>query len=381
MPWSNQGGGWQGGGNGPSGQGPWGKGPSSGRGGGGGGTPPDLEEIIRKGQDRLKTMFGGSGGAGGSGGGSGSGVPSRMVWLVGAVAIAALFAYNSFYTVEANEQGVVLQFGEYSKTTGPGLHYLMWPVQKVETVPVLNENQINFGEEQGENLILAGDQNIVDLRFTVLWKIQDPHQFIFNIRDQQELVKVVSESAMREIVGRTSAEEVRTRGRLEAEQSVRALIQETLDSYESGILITGVNLEKADPPPQVIDAFEEVQRAEQNQNRLIREAEQYRNKIVGEARGNAAKIVEDGRAYRARIVQEAQGEAQRFNLVYDSYSEAEDVTRQRIFLETIEDVFARSNKIIVEGGESGNGVVPYLPLTEIQKRVQQNRDANEGAGQ
>jgi membrane protease subunit HflK len=377
MPWSNQGGGWQGGGNGPSGQGPWGKGPSSGRGGGGGGSPPDLEEIIRQGQERLKSIFGGGGG----GGGSGSGIPNRMVWLVGVVAIAALFAYNSFYQVEPNERGVVLQFGEYSHTTGPGLHYLLWPVQKVETVAVLNENQINFGEEQGENLILAGDQNIVDLRFTVLWKIQDAQAYLFNVRDQPELVRVVSESAMREVVGRTSAEEVRTRGRQEAQQEVQALIQETLDSYDAGILINSVNLEKADPPPQVIDAFEEVQRAEQNQNRLIREAEQYRNKIVGEARGNAAKIVEDGRAYRARVVQEAQGEAQRFNLVYDSYAEAEDVTRQRIFLETIEDVFARSNKVIVENGPNGNGVVPYLPLTEIQKRVQQNRDPNEGAGQ
>ena len=344
MPWSNQGGGWQGGG-GPGSQGPWGKGPS------------------------------------GRGGGGGSGMPNRMVWLIGVVAVAAIFAYNSFYQVEPNERGVVLQFGEYSHTTGPGLNYLMWPVQQVETVPVLDENQINFGEEQGENLILAGDQNIVDLRFSVLWKISDAQDFLFNIRDQQQLVRVVSESAMREVVGRTSAEEVRTRGRLEAEESVRELIQNTLDGYEAGIVVTGVNLEKADPPPQVIDAFEEVQRAEQNQNKLIREAEQYRNKIVGEARGNAAKIVEDGKAYRTRVVQEAEGEAQRFVQVHDSYMEAQDVTRQRIFLETLEDVFSRSNKVIVEGGENGNGVVPYLPLTEVQKRVRQDRSPNEGAGQ
>ena len=340
MPWSNQGGGWQSGG--PTGQGPWGKGPT-GRGGGG--------------------------------------LPNRTIGIVAVIAIAAIFAYNSFYQVEPNERGVVLRFGEYARTTGPGLNGLLWPVEQVETVAVLDENQINFGEEQGENLILAGDQNIVDLRFSVLWKISDAQDYLFNVRDQQELVKVVSESAMREIVGRTSAEEVRTRGRQEAQESVRALIQDTLDSYEAGILITGVNLEKADPPPQVIDAFEEVQRAEQNQNRLIREAEQYRNKIVGEARGNAAKIVEDGKAYRTRVVQESEGEAQRFIQVYDSYAAAKDVTRQRIFLETIEDVFARSTKVIVEGGQDGNGVVPYLPLTEIQKRVQQDRNPNEGAGQ
>jgi modulator of FtsH protease HflK len=191
---------------------------------------------------------------------------------------------------------------------------------------------------------------------------------------------VVSESAMREVVGRTSAEEVRTRGRQEAQESVQTLIQDTLDSYEAGILITGVNLEKADPPPQVIDAFEEVQRAEQNQNRLIREAEQYRNKIVGEARGNAAKIVEDGRAYRTRVVQEAEGEALRFIRSTTQYKVAQDVTRQRIFLETIEDVFARSSKVIVESGaERQSGVVPYLPLTEIQKRLQQDRDPERGS--
>ncbi len=372
MPWSNQGGGWQGGGGGPLGQGPWGKGPSSGRGGGGGGTPPDLEEIIRKAQERLRSMFGGTGG-----------MPSRMYLLVGVVAIAALFAYNSFYQVQPNERGVVLTFGKYTHTTGPGLNYIYWPVQRVEKAAVLDENQINFGRDGGGNLILAGDQNIVDVRFSVLWKIRDPQHYLFNIREQEQLVRVVSESAMREIVGRTPADEVRTRGRQEAQESVRALIQDTLDGYEAGILITGVNLEQADPPPQVIDAFEEVQRAEQNQNRLIREAEQYRNKIVGEARGDAAKIVEDGRAYRTRVVQEAEGEALRFIQVYDQYKVAQDVTRQRIFLETLEDVFARSSKVIIESGANGgdSGVVSYLPLTEIQKRLTEVRNPNVGAGQ
>jgi modulator of FtsH protease HflK len=374
MPWNNQGGGWQGGGGGPLGQGPWGKGSGRGGGGGGSGTPPDLEEIIRKAQERLRGIFGGGGG-----GGAGS---VRMYALVGVIAVAALFAYNSFYQVNPNERGVVLTFGKYTHTTGPGLNYIMWPIQRVEKAAVLDENQINFGRDGANNLILAGDQNIVDVRFSVLWRIRDPQHYLFNIREQEQLVRVVSESAMREIVGRTPAEEVRTRGRQEAQESVRTLIQTTLDEYESGILITGVNLEQADPPPQVIDAFEEVQRAEQNQNRLIREAEQYRNKIVGEARGDAAKIVEDGRAYRTRVVQEAEGEALRFIQVYDQYKVAQDVTRQRIFLETLEDVFARSSKVIIESGANGNaGVIPYLPLTEIQKRLQEDRSPNVGAGQ
>jgi membrane protease subunit HflK len=218
--------------------------------------------------------------------------------------------------------------------------------------------------------MLAGDQNIVDIRFTVLWKIKDPRDFLFNVAEQEELVTRVSESAMREIIGRTPGEEIRTRGRQAAQDQVRDLIQKTLDDYHSGVLITGVQLEKADPPPQVVDAFEEVQRAEQNQNKLIREAEQYRNQILGQARGDSSKIVADGKAYKSRVVAEAQGEAKRFISVYDEYAKAKDVTRQRLFLETIEDVLAKSNKVIIDEGKAGTGpgVVPYLPLPELQKR-------------
>jgi len=218
------------------------------------------------------------------------------------------------------------------------------------------------------NVVTAGDQNMVDIRFTVLWKIKDPRDFLFNVAEQEELVTRVAESAMREIVGRTPAEEIRTRGRQVAQDQVRDLIQRTLDSYRSGVLITGVQLEKADPPPQVVDAFEEVQRAEQNQNKLIREAEQYRNQILGQARGDSAKIVADGKAYKARVVAEAQGEAKRFLSVYDQYAKAKDVTRQRLFLETLEDVLQKSTKVIIEEGKAGPGVVPYLALPELQKR-------------
>lgn len=371
MPWNNQGGGWQGGGGrGPWGQGPWGQGPS-GPSGRGGGTPPDLEELIRKAQERLKGIL------------PGGGAPSRMSWLIVLLGLAAIWAYNSFYQVQPNEQGVVLRFGEYARTTGPGLNFILWPIESVEKPNVLDENQINFGGGKGEGLMLSGDQNIVDIRFTVLWKIREANDFLFNIREQEQLVKVVSESAMREVVGRTPADEVRTRGRQVAQEAVQKLIQASLDGYNAGILITGVNLEKADPPPQVIDAFEEVQRAQQNQVRLIREADQYRNKILGDARGEAAKIVEDAKAYRTRVVQEAEGEAQRFTQVHDQYKEAKDVTRQRMFLETMEDVLARSNKVIIEGGQNGNGsgVIPYLPLTEVHRRLQQNGQTTTGAAQ
>ncbi len=366
MPWNNQGGGgWQGGG---GNRGPWGQGPSGGR---GGPNPPDLEEIIKKGQDRLKTMI------------PGGGAPGKLTWLIAVVALVAFWLFNSAYRVQPDEQGVVLRFGEYNRTTGPGLHFAFWPIETYETPKVLKENQINFGGTgQSEGLMLAGDQNIVDIRFTVQWRINDARKYLFNVRDQEELVQLLSESAMREIVGRTPADQIRTRGRQEAQQQVRELIQSTLDSYNAGITINGVQLEKADPPPQVIDAFEEVQRAEQNQNKFIRDAEQYRNKLLGEARGEASKIVEDAKGYKARVVAESEGEAERFSKVYEEYAKAKDVTRKRLFLETLEDVLSKSNKVIIEGGESGTGVVPYLPLPEVQKRAQSNRPSvSTGANQ
>jgi modulator of FtsH protease HflK len=375
MPWSNQGGGggWQGG-RGPWSQGPWGQGPS-GPPGRGGNQPPDLEELIRKSQERLRQILPGGGGSTGGFG--------RGQWLAVVALVLLGWLYMSANTIKPDENGLVLRLGSYNRTVGPGLHFVFWPVERIEKLPVEAENQIDFGGGgKGEGLMLAGDQNIVDMRFTVLWKIKDPRDFLFNVAEQEELVARVAESAMREVVGRTRAEEIRTRGRQAAQDQVRDLIQKTLDDYRSGVLITGVQLEKADPPPQVVDAFEEVQRAEQNQNKLIREAEQYRNQILGQARGDAAKIVADAKAYKSRVVAEAQGEAQRFLSVYAEYSKAKDVTRQRLFLETLEDVLQKSNKVIIEEGKQGTGVVPYLPLPELQKR--QNapaRTATTGAAQ
>jgi len=362
MPWQNQGGGgWPGGG----GKGPWGQGPN-GSGGRGPRTPPDLEDLIQRVQDQFKSALPGGGGG-------------RMSWLLPVLFIAAIWLYNSVYVVRPEQSGVVLNFGEYSRTTGPGLHFILWPVESVETVAVETENLLQFGDNAQESLMLSGDQNIVDIKFTVLWKIRDPEDFLFNISAPEALVRVIAESALREVVGRTPAEEIRTRGRQAAQQSVHTLIQATLDSYDSGISITGVQLERADPPPQVVDAFEEVQRAEQNQNRLIREAEQYRNQRLGAARGEAAKIVEDAKGYKARVVAEAQGESQRFLSVYEEYARAKDVTRQRLFLETVEEVLSQSNKIVIDNKNAGSGVIPYLALPEVQQR--RNQPASQPAGQ
>ena len=360
MPWSNQSGG---GGN----RGPWGQGPSS-----GGQMPPDLEDILKKGQDKLKQAL-----PGGSLGGRGFALLAVLV-VVGWLA-------TGFYKVEPDEQGVVLRFGKYIKTTSPGLNYhLPFPIEKAYTPRVLAEHQEDIGfrkRQRGssvsktdvpdESLMLSGDQNIVDVQFTVLWVISDANRYLFNLADPRKTVRIVAEAAMREHVGLSRGEDVRTKKRLEAESAVKELIQKTLNSYKSGILVTGVKLEKADPPPSVIDAFEDVQRAQQDRRKLENEAKSYANKRLGDARGQSAQIVEAAEAYRKQTVAEADGEAQRFISIYDQYKLAKDVTRRRMFLETMEKVLSRSNKVIIEG-KAGSGVVPYLPLPELGKRQNSN---------
>lgn len=345
MPWQNQGGN-----NWPGGRGPWGQKP--GNSGGRPQGPADLEDAIRRLQEQMKSLLPWGGGG-------------RTSWLLPLIVVALIWVYNSVYIVGPEQLGVVLNLGKYSRTTGPGLHFILWPIETVETPGVATENLLQFGDSPSESLMLSGDQNIVDMKFTVLWKISSPTDYLFNVNSPEQLVRAVAESAMREVVARTDGEEIRTKGRQDAQQKVQQLIQSTLDSYNSGILISGVQLEKADPPPQVVDAFEEVQRAEQNQNKLIREAEQYRNQKLGGARGEASKIVEDAKGYKAKVVNEAQGESQRFVKVYDEYAKAKDVTRRRIYLETLEDVLSRSNKIILQGG-TGSGVIPYLPLPALK---------------
>ncbi len=343
MSWNNQGGG-------PWGQSPWGQGP---RKPSGGGQPPDLDELIRKSQQKLKDIIPGGGGG-------------KAVWLLGLLALAVVWGMNSFYRVQPDEAGVVLRFGEHVRTTGPGLHFALWPIETVEKPRVGREHKLSFGETNDESLMLAGDQNIVDIKFTVLWRIRDPEEYLFSVRNPELLARLVAESAMREVVGRTPAEVIRTRGRVKVQEEVRDLTQKTLDHYKAGVQITSVQLEKADPPPQVIDAFEEVQRAEQNLNKFIREAERYRNRVLGEAKGRAAQIVEQAKAYRARVVAEAQGEAERFSKILTEYLKAPDVTRKRLYLETMENIMSKADKVVLDTEKQG--VLPYLPLDGGQSR-------------
>ena len=349
----------------PADRGPWGKppgndkpgnkgGPNWGGGnrGGGSGIPPDLDEMFKKGKDSLNQILPKGGG--------------RGTWLLPIAAVAAFWLYNSVYQVQPDERGMVMRLGAFTRTVAPGLHFVAWPIEKIELLPVAAEKQTSIGDASDEGLILTGDENMVDIRFKVLWKISDPQKYLFNIDQQERLVRAVAESAMREIVGRTPATEALTTGRLSIQDQVKEILQNTLNGYNAGVQITGLALEAVDPPPPVLDAFEEVQRAKQNQQNLINEADRYSNQKLRNAEGDAAKLVEDAKGYKAKTVLEAKGEAQRFESVYGQYAKAKDVTRERLYLETMEKVLAGSNKVILEQGKTGQGVVPYLPLPAIQ---------------
>jgi membrane protease subunit HflK len=359
MPWNSEGGG--GGNQGPWGQGPWGQGggpkrPNPG-GGRGGPNPPDLDELLRRGQDKLKQILP-------QGGGSG-----KFGWVLPIVLLVAFVGFNSIYQVQPDERGVVLRFGQYSRTADPGLHFALWPIETMEKPRVGAVRQINIGNEGSEGQMLTSDKNILGVPFSVFWRINDPKGYLFNVADPERTIRSVSQSAMREIVGQTKAQAILTTGKNTVEAQVMEITQTLLDDYNSGVTITAINLGDVQPPPDVKDSFAEVVRAGQEQQQLINQAEQYRNKQVRTAEGEAAKLVEDANGYKSQTVAEAQGEAARFLSVYDQYKNAKDVTRERIFLETMENILGKTNKVIVEDGASGSGVVPYLPLPELQKRA------------
>lgn len=371
MPWSNQsgGGGWKGG---SGGGGPWGQGPRSG--GGGGGQPPDLEEILKRGQDRMKQAMGG-----------GSGVPGPLLFLAGAVAIA-IVAWNAFFfRVNPDELGVVMRFGQYVRQEPPGLHFrLPYPIEEVILPKVTQQRVTEIGlrssnaargiatgvtDVREESLMLTGDENIVDIDFAVFWRIRDASEFLFNIQNPENTVKEVAESAMREVVGKSRIQPILTEERQKLAQDVQKLVQETLDRYKAGIQITEVQLLKSDPPAEVIEAFRSVQAARLEKETLQNQASAYSNKVVNEAKGEAERILQGAEGYKQQTVAEANGQTARFLQVYEEYKKAPDVTRQRMFLETMERVMGGTDKIILDG-KSNQSVVPYLPLDQLQRRAQ-----------
>ncbi len=377
MPWENKssggGGPWGGGSNGGSGGGPWGRG-----GGGGGPKPPDLEEFIRRGQDRFKGLLP----AGGFGGG-------RGLLIILAIIVVG-WMLTGLYRVQPDQQGVVLQFGAWVNTTQPGLRWhLPYPIETVETpsverIQALDIGFRSLGGERGrgqkrdipeESLMLTGDQNIIDIKFTVQWKISDAGQFLFNIRDPEQTVKIAAESAMREIIGRTDIQPALTEARQEVELKTRTLLQSILDEYEAGIEITQVQLQEVLPPGAVIDSFDNVQRARQDRERLRNEADAYRNDVLPRSRGEAQRMIQEARGYRERLENEAEGEAQRFLEVFAAYKENPEVTRRRMYLETMQGILSGTDKVIMDSGVQG--LVPYLPLNELRRKSGAARGAAE----
>jgi membrane protease subunit HflK len=360
MPWSSQNGGGSGGGwKGSGGGGPWGQGPSGGS--------PDLEDLLKRSQDRLKQAMPG----GGMGG---------VVALIVVAAIAFVAFYSFTVMVQPYQQGVVLRFGKVDRTLTPGLSFRWpYPIEEVYLPAVTNVNRVEVGMHTSrsaygsggdvvrhlpeESLMLTGDENIVDIEFTVLWRIKDAAAFLFNIQNAEVTVKDVAESAMREIVGQNDIQPILTKNRKETEDAVRNLMQRTLDKYGAGVQITQVQLQKVDPPSQVIDAFRDVQAAKADQERLQNEAEAYANSEVPKARGEAQAILQAAQAYKEQTVAEAKGRTDRFLKVYEEYAKAPDVTRKRMFLETMERVLGSTDKIIID--DKAGGVVPYLPLGEL----------------
>ncbi|HZT90159.1 MAG TPA: FtsH protease activity modulator HflK [Stellaceae bacterium] len=376
MIWLSQSGGggpWGTGPRGGGGGGPWGGGRGNGGGPGprpGGPQPPNLEELLRRSQDRFRRILPG-------GFGTGTGLAIVLI------AIVVIWLASGFYRVLPDEQGIVLRFGAYNRTTQPGLNYhLPAPIESVllPSVTRINRTQIGYRSNDGssgrntagttqvpqEALMLTGDENIVDINFTVFWLIKDAQSYLFNIRDQELTVKSAAESAMREVIGETPIAEALAEGRGKIETETQKLLQQLLNSYYSGIEITQVQLQRVDPPDPVIDAFRDVQRALADRARLRNEAEAYRNDILPRARGDAVKIKQEAEGYRAAVVARAQGDADRFTAVYKAFSAAKDVTLQRLYLETMEDILKNSNKVIIDkAAEGSGGVLPYLPLPSL----------------
>jgi modulator of FtsH protease HflK len=376
MAWKNQGGGpWS---SGP--KGPWGSGPQP-----AGPRPPDLEELLRRGQDRLKQLL------------PGGHLSSLGIALIVAV-IVAIWLASGFYRVESEELGIVLRFGKYVRDAQPGLNYhLPYPIETVLLPKALRVNTTSIGmrlaetpEGRGathdvpaESLMLTGDENIVDVEFTVLWRIKPngAADYLFNIQNPKGTLKAVAESAMREVIGHSDIQPILTAARATTEQAVQKLMQKTLDHYGSGILVQQVQMQTVNPPAEVIAAFNDVQNAKTDYDRLQNEAQTYANRVVPDARGGAARIIQEAEGYKQQVIAEATGQSARFLKVYGQYAKAKDVTRERIYLDTMEHILGGAQKLIVTGkATAAPGVVPYLPLQELTP--QRPRPATTGqAGQ
>lgn len=342
------------------------------------GQMPEIDALVKRGQEQLRFLMGGRGGGNGQRpGGGGAGGPdgpaiTRTGLVFGGLAAVALWGFMSFYTVKPEESSVELFLGEFSGMGVEGLNFAPWPLVTAEIVQTTRQRATVIGSgamgEMDNGLMLTRDQNIVDIQFEVVWNINDPAKYLFNLADPEDTIRAVSESAMRDIIARSELAPVLNRDRGVIAADLQAAVQSTLDSYSSGISVIRINFDRADPPAEVIDAFREVQAAQQERDRLEKEADAYANRVTAGARGQAAQLREEAEGYRAQVVNNAEGEASRFLAVYEEYIKAPEVTRERMYLETMEKVLGGMNKVILDGvsnGQGGQGVVPFLPLNEL----------------
>jgi membrane protease subunit HflK len=328
---------------------------------------PELDEVLRKGQERLRVIMGGRGNGGGSQG-DGNWFFSRQGVISSVIALALVWSYLSFYQVKPEEKAVELFLGKFYQVKGDGLNLAPWPIVSAVVVNTSQQRTTDIGTGTGgeldNGLMLTGDQNIVDIEFQVVWNINDPAKYLFNLKDPEDTIRAVAESAVRDIVARSQLAPILNKNRGEVETSLTTEVQSTLDSYDSGISVVRVNLLKSDVPAEVADSFRAVQAAQQERDRLQKEANGYANKVTAAARGQASATAQDAQAYAARVVNQAQGDASRFLSVYAEYVKAPEVTRKRMYLETMEQVLGGSNKVIMDGAAS-QGAVPYLPLNTL----------------
>lgn len=330
---------------------------------------PDLDELLRRAQQNFRDVLPGGGG------------PFRIGALV-LIALALFYFASGFYFIQPNENAVVLTFGSYSRTDeNAGLKYAMpWPFQNVIIVDVSTERRIQIGFRDGaqtrgqsgqnlnnESLMLTGDENIIDIDFVVLWRVSNAKDFLFEIRNPEDTIKIVAESAMREVIGRTPIQRALTDARSKVQSDTRALMQEILDEYKAGVAVNNIQLLKVDPPDQVVDAFNEVQRARQQKEELRNKAEAYRNDIIPRARGESEKLRQESEAYKSEVVNRATGDADRFNSIRTAYSQSPEVTSERMYLEAVEEVLKSAKTIVMGAGDGGQGILPYLSIDQIKR--------------
>ncbi len=361
MPWSD-----------PNQQNPWGKGPNQ--------KPPNIDEVVRRLQERLSGLFGGGSGGGGNGKGF-SGFKANKALLTGLLGLLSLvWLASGIYVVAADEQAVVLRFGQHSATKGPGLNWhLPYPMESVEKLPVTRVQRVEIGfrglsdgrvrKVNQESLMLTKDENIVDISFIVQYKIKDVGNYLFNIDNGPKTVRNAAESAIREVIGRTLIDDVLTTKKAEVEVETEQLIQSILDGYKAGISVSTVKLQDVQPPERVIKEFKDVASAREDRERAKNEAQAYANDIIPKARGEAKKMVLDAEAYRAEIIDRSKGEANRFNSMLAAYREAPNVTRKRLYLETMQEVLSKVDKVIIDEAVADR-ILPYLPLDRATGKVE-----------